>query len=133
MVKKGGIPDQARAAVWFMNWWREEGGLISASTPALRRDLPDAVGPAAHVATQRRGWGFDLEWTVSEAEMERYDARAIQGKMEECVDAFVRAAKEEEQEGGRVSSTQEKKRVREELLAKRAKRTKSRLAARRSG
>ena len=83
--------------------------------------------------SQRRGWGFDLEWTVDKADMDRYDAALIQKKMEECIDTFREAAVEEEREGGSVSSTQEKKRLREEQLAKRAKRAKARLAARRGG
>ncbi|OBZ67826.1 Mitochondrial GTPase 1 [Grifola frondosa] len=117
MLKKGGIPDHARASVWFINWWREEGGFLSASAPAL----------LSGTQTHRRGWGFDLEWSVDAAEAGRYDPALIQSKMEECIEAFEAAAIEEEKEGGGVSSTQEKKRVREELLAKRAARTRAKL------
>ncbi|PCH35203.1 nucleoside triphosphate hydrolase protein [Wolfiporia cocos MD-104 SS10] len=125
MMKRGGIPDQARAAVWFIRWWREEGGIVAASAPVLH----------AGRGTHRRGWGFDLEWSVdaAEAQASRYDEALIQQKMEACIDAFETSALEEEREGGGVSLTQEKKRQREELLAKRAARVKARLAARRGG
>jgi len=127
MVKKGGILDQTRAAVWFINWWRTEGGLLSAASA-----LAPAPPAGAQGETHRRGWGFDLEWTVDEAEG-RYDEAAIQSKMEACIDAFERAAVDEERAGGGVSATQEKKRAREELLARRAARSKAKFAAKRSG
>ncbi|KAH9947550.1 P-loop containing nucleoside triphosphate hydrolase protein [Amylocystis lapponica] len=122
MLKRGGIPDQARAAVWFINWWRTEGGLLAAAAPNA---------PRADAQTHRRGWGFDFEWTVDTAEAQRYDAALVQQKMEGCIDAFERAAVQEAREGGGVSSTQERKLIREQVLAKRAVRTKARLAARR--
>lgn len=127
MLKKGGVTDQTRAAVWFINWWREQGSLLSASAPlkAARSSSP----PHTH----RRGWGFDFEWTVHESEVGSYDTQTVQRKMEECIDAFEAEARQAEEEGETVSSTQEKKRLREQLLAKRAARTKARLAARRSG
>ncbi|KAF9816601.1 hypothetical protein IEO21_04002 [Rhodonia placenta] len=123
MLQRGGVPDQARAAVWLINWWRSEGGLLAAAAPA-----PE-VGAHAH----RRGWGFDLEWEVGAGGAGVQDPTAVQKRMEECIDRFERSAAQEERAGGGVSATQEKKRVREELLAKRAARTRARLAARRGG
>ena len=64
--------------------------------------------------------------------MENYDETAIQQKMEECIDRFEAEAKQEEEEGETVSSTQEKKKAREQLIAKRMARSKARLATRKS-
>jgi mitochondrial GTPase 1 len=129
MVKKGGIPDQARAAVWFVNWWREQGSRLSAAAPLTMS------GPASAQTslTHRRGWGFDFEWSVEEAEAANYNTEVVQRKMEECIDAFEAEAKQEEEEGETVSSTQEKKKAREQLIAKRMAKTKARLSARRGG
>lgn len=128
MLKKGGITDQTRAAVWFIKWWREQGSLLSASTPlATTRAL---TSEAVH--THRRGWGFDFEWSVEQAELETYDSEIIQRKMEECIDKFEAETQQEEDDGEIVSTTQEKKKAREQLLAKRAARSRAKLAARRS-
>ncbi|KAI0739081.1 P-loop containing nucleoside triphosphate hydrolase protein [Daedaleopsis nitida] len=126
MLKRGGIPDTSRAAVWFIKWWRDEGELMSASAPAL----PDATA-AAGLERYRRGWGFDLEWDVAAAEAGRYDEATIQGKMEECIDAFENAAQEEERDGTTVSATQEKKRLKEQQRTRQQARSKARLAAKR--
>ncbi|KAI0642578.1 P-loop containing nucleoside triphosphate hydrolase protein [Trametes meyenii] len=124
MLKRGGIPDTSRAAVWFIKWWREEGGLASAAAPALPTSTQD-LGPRDY----RRGWGFDLEWSVDTAEARRYDEELIQAKMEDCIDRFEEAAKEEEREGGAISSTQEKKIAKEMQRARQQARTRARLAA----
>ncbi|KAI0631018.1 P-loop containing nucleoside triphosphate hydrolase protein [Trametes polyzona] len=123
MLKRGGIPDTARAAVWFIKWWREEGGLASAAAPVL----PPRSAPGQE--SIRRGWGFDLEWGVASAETGRYDEALIQAKMEECIDRFEEAAKEEERDGGAISSTQEKKRQKEMQRARQQARSRARLAA----
>lgn len=128
MLKRGGIPDVSRAAVWFIKWWRDEGGLASASAPVL----PDSTA-ASGLESFRRGWGFDLEWDVAAAEAGRYDSAAIQTKMEQCIDAFEKSALEEEQDGGAVSSTQQKKRLKEQQRVKQQARTRARLASKRSG
>ncbi|KAI0760129.1 P-loop containing nucleoside triphosphate hydrolase protein [Fomes fomentarius] len=128
MLKRGGIPDVSRAAVWFIKWWRDEGGLASASAPVL----PDSVADSG-LESFRRGWGFDLEWDVAAAEAGRYDAAAIQTKMEQCIDAFEKSALEEEQDGGAVSSTQQKKRLKEQQRVRQQARTRARLASKRSG
>ena len=127
MIKRGRIPDTSRAAVWFIKWWREDGGLASASAPALP-DYPLGAGVDAY----RRGWGFDLEWAVDAADAGRYDERAIQAKMEDCIDRFEEAASLEEREGGSISSTQEKKRLKKQQKARQRARSKARLASRKS-
>ncbi|KAI0676548.1 P-loop containing nucleoside triphosphate hydrolase protein [Trametes maxima] len=124
MLKRGGIPDTSRAAVWFIKWWREEGGLASAAAPAL-----PAFVQNSGLQGYRRGWGFDLEWSVDATEAGRYDEALIQAKMEDCVDKFEDAAKEEEREGGAISSTQEKKIAKEMQRARQQARTRARLAA----
>lgn len=144
MLRKGGIPDVMRAAVWFIKWWREEGGLAAAaSSPALMNSrlaasvtaLPSSPSPPppppSAPALQRRGWGFDFEWTVGADVRNPHDPEFVQRKMEECIDRFERDAAREAKEGGGMSATQEKKIFRDELLAKRAARTKARLGSRR--
>lgn len=69
-----------------------------------------------------------MEWMVGEKDLERYDESVIQRKMEECIDVFEEGIVEEQREGGKISSTQQKKRIREQELIKRAARTKARLA-----
>ncbi|KAJ7686692.1 P-loop containing nucleoside triphosphate hydrolase protein [Mycena rosella] len=46
MVKKGAAPDVRRAAVYFVRWWREEGGLISASSALQIADRRSLARPA---------------------------------------------------------------------------------------
>ncbi|KAF7791645.1 hypothetical protein EIP86_002666 [Pleurotus ostreatoroseus] len=124
MLKRGGVVDTHRAAQWFIKWWRSEGGILAASTPLVTAAPEDGTV----LTTHRRGWGFDLEWSVDQAEIPHYDEEAIQRKMEGCIDAFESEAAEEEEEGGKVSSTQVKKKARKELLEKRAAKTAARLA-----
>jgi hypothetical protein len=121
MLKKGGIPDLSKAAVWFVKWWREDGGLLSASQAPV-------IGTIS--GSNRRGWGFDLEWSTDEAGGAIEDEAVVQKKMEEVIDAHLTSVDAEENE---LSSTQEKKRAKEEMLAKRATKAKARLAARRMG
>ncbi|KAI0078310.1 P-loop containing nucleoside triphosphate hydrolase protein [Panus rudis PR-1116 ss-1] len=160
MMRKGGIVDLSRAAVWFIKWWREEGCRVAASVSGLMRfskELGSGTGETSGLDldvgleekerelsldqnqnpnpnenedyTHRRGWGFDLEWTVppheipllsslspSSLEFESY----IQTKMEECITEYEEAMEREEREGGGVSVTQMRKRAREEVVAKRA-------------
>ena len=108
MLQRGGVPDFPRAAGWFVRWWRDGGNAAS---------------------TRQNGWGLDLEWR---ADADASDA-TVQAHMEECIGRFMAEEAQEEDEGGAVSTTQERKRVREEKRAKRALRTKARLAAKRAG
>lgn len=125
MLGRGGIVDHNRAAVWFLGWWRNHGARIAAKSA-----LPDAPAEAALSQPRRHGWGFDLEWTVSQEEAAQYDEATVQRKMEECMENFEAESLREEQEGGGVSSTQLKKKAREEELARRARRISARLSAR---
>jgi len=120
MLKRGGIPDSTRAAQWFVRWWRDEGGLISAA---------DAPAPLLPHSSSRRGWGFDLEWNLESAGALETEAN-IQRHMERHIDEYLVNLEMEE---GEVSSTQEKKRAKEEMMAKRAAKVKAKLAARRAG
>jgi len=112
MIKRGNERDLQRAAVRFVKWWRDEGGLKSASVPSKLL----ISGPS--VQFQRRGWGFDFEWTLDGTEVGN-DMTVVQQKMEDCIDAHVKAAAEEERGGGGVSATQERKMSRAAKLAKR--------------
>jgi hypothetical protein len=109
MLQRGGVPDLPRAASWFVRWWRDRGG--AASSP-------------------RTGWGLDFEWPA-DADVDASDT-AVQGHMERCIERLVAEAVREDEDGGAVSVTQERRRVREEKHVKRALRTKARFAAKRS-
>ena len=120
MLKRGGIPDHARAAQWFVRWWRDEGGLIAAT---------EAPTPLLPRSSTRSGWGFDLEWDIDEAGAPETE-EGVQRQMERCIDEYLVDLEGGE---GEVSSTQEKKRAKEEMMAKRAAKVRAKLAARRAG
>jgi mitochondrial GTPase 1 len=115
MLKRGGERDISRAAVWFVKWWREEGGLASALAPEVS-SLP--VGGVLH---PRRGWGFDFEWSVGEGE-----SVDVQRKMEECIDEYLVSVAEDERDGSNVSSTRVKRGAFREKIAKRRAKSKTR-------
>lgn len=146
MIKRGAVPDLERAATYFVRWWREEGGLVAASTPFLGSDpeyLP--TGPMV------QGWGFDFEWEVKpekwaaltpssssvppvcgaahltkslplapHTSLSSPAAEFIQANMEHCIDVFLARREMEERDGGNTSKTQLKKRELEEVKRKRA-------------
>jgi mitochondrial GTPase 1 len=107
MRQRGGVPDLSRAADWFVRWWRVKGS--AASNP-------------------RSGWGLDFEW-LADADANTSDA-AVLAHMERCIDRFVAEETREEEGGGAVSATQERKRIREEKQAKRALLAKARIRTR---
>ena len=107
MLQRGGVPDLPRAASWFVRWWRDRGGAAS---------------------TRRTGWGLDFEW-LADADADASDA-VVQAHMEKCIERLVAEEAREEEEGGAVSATQERKRIREEKHVKQALRSKARLARR---
>lgn len=130
MLLRGGEKDTVRAAKWFVEWWRNEGGLVSALVPENLPTGPDGT----HAPLLRRGWGFDFEWTMNESVNctgERFES-AVQKNMEECIDESLRAASEDEMSGGGVSVTQERKRSWQEKQAGRAARSKAKFAARKA-
>jgi len=106
MLQRGGVPDLPRAAGWFVQWWRTKGGAAS---------------------NRRSGWGLDFEW-LADADADASDA-AVLAHMERCIDRFV-AEETREEEGGAVSATQARKRIREERQAKRALLAKARTRTR---
>ncbi|KAJ6488008.1 P-loop containing nucleoside triphosphate hydrolase protein [Mycena sanguinolenta] len=106
MVTKGAVPDLRRAATYFVRWWRQEGGLISASS-ALGVTDPFLQGSHAAIT---HGWGFDLEWQLSPDEIAGKDhAALIQGKMEACIDRHLADIERQELSENNVSATQRKK------------------------
>ncbi|KAF9239888.1 P-loop containing nucleoside triphosphate hydrolase protein [Melanogaster broomeanus] len=138
MRLRGGDLDTCRAAKWFVEWWRKEGGLISASAPKSLAFISDGQqhhqghchpDPDAALAI-RRGWGFDFEWTVDPFTPMRANSEHVEHKMGECIDACMRMAEEHERLGGGVSQTQEKKRAWQEKQARRAAKNKAKLAGR---
>ncbi|KAF7983460.1 hypothetical protein HWV62_21742 [Athelia sp. TMB] len=119
MIKRGNEQDLQRAATRFINWWREEGGLRSASVPGRLLISGPSIEP------QRRGWGFDFEWTVDGTE-QGDEVTVIQRKMEESIDHYEEALAEEERDGGGISTTQQKKWIKAEKIEKRKARTRIR-------
>jgi hypothetical protein len=120
MLKRGGVPDYTRAAQWFVRWWRDEGDVIAAA---------GAPAPLLPHSSTRRGWGFDLEWDIDNTGAPETE-EDVQRHMEQHIDEYLVNLETEE---GEVSSTQEKKRAKEETMAKRAAKMKAKLAARRAG
>jgi mitochondrial GTPase 1 len=110
MLRRGGVPDLTRAAGWFVRWWREQGSAAS---------------------NRQTGWGLDFEWLADADVHADASDEVIQAHMEGCIGNFVAEEAREEEEGGAVSATQERKRIREEKHVKRVIRTKARLAAKR--
>ncbi|KAG5646372.1 hypothetical protein DXG03_003695 [Asterophora parasitica] len=109
MIKRGAEPDTARAAVYFVRWWREEGGLIAAASSPLQftgATTPDhGLGPT-------QGWGFDFQWQLGPEDRptsKEDKARIVQAKMEACIDQHLATVEREESEELNVSPTQIKK------------------------
>ncbi|KAF8531144.1 P-loop containing nucleoside triphosphate hydrolase protein [Gautieria morchelliformis] len=136
MLRKGGDRDHRRAAVWFIKWWREEGGLISAGS--VPRALPTNMsGNAANnlqpgssetqldasvIYPGRTGWGFDFEWDTTLSP--DLGPSTIQARMEERIIDHSRELEEEKLSRDNVSLTQEKKLAREDKIARRRSRGK---------
>jgi hypothetical protein len=119
MVKRGGEADIERATVYFVKWWREEGGLLSATSGTLRLrsndisyDQRSTLGVAGDsFVPQTQAWGFDFQWHLRPEEVSlpmRDPMDILQEKMEGCIDDYI---KREEAEGDIVSPTQMKKRM----------------------
>ncbi|KDR80151.1 hypothetical protein GALMADRAFT_1182086 [Galerina marginata CBS 339.88] len=111
MIKRGAEVDLSRAAVYFVRWWREEGGLLSAAStlhlgpsPSPEQNLPN---------TQTQAWGFDFQWDLRpQGTPENWDPSLfIQEKMEQSVDEYVAMTDREEADENNVSQTQVKKKA----------------------
>ncbi|KAF9467935.1 P-loop containing nucleoside triphosphate hydrolase protein [Collybia nuda] len=123
MIKRGAEPDLARAAVYFVRWWREEGGLIAASS-ALQ--IQEYSAGSTHSGIQ--GWGFDFQWQLqpNDKPTSKIDeARIVQEKMEACIDEYQITMEREDSEENNISPTQIKKQqVLEEKMRRKMKYTK---------
>jgi len=108
MVKRGAEPDLSRAAVYFVRWWREEGGLLSASLSDEQK-------------TKTQAWGFDFQWDLQpQNPASAPDQNVfIQARMEQCIEDFVAATDREEIEENNISQTQVKKRIMQEEKVRR--------------
>ena len=114
MIKRGAELDLSRAAVYFVRWWREEGGLISASSSST--SIMDMSLLSDEQKPRTQAWGFDFQW-----DLQPQDAASapdlnvfIQARMEQCIEDFVAATDREEIEENNVSQTQVKKRIMQE-------------------
>ncbi|KAK1232467.1 Mitochondrial GTPase 1 [Marasmius sp. AFHP31] len=121
MIKRGAQLDLSRATSYFVKWWREEGGLLAASS-APQLDTSDHLSQlGGGSATQ--GWGFDFEWQVSSEDMVKSgtgdSGDFVQRKMEECIDNHNVECEQEEKEERNISSTQRKKQLTMEEKARR--------------
>ncbi|KAL0576402.1 Mitochondrial GTPase 1 [Marasmius crinis-equi] len=120
MIKRGAELDLPRAASYFVKWWRDEGGLLAASSAPQLTTSAHLSQLDGHSATQ--GWGFDFEWQVTPEDLNNRVGDApefIQRKMEDCIDNFVVECEQEEREERNISSTQRKKQLSMEEKAKR--------------
>jgi mitochondrial GTPase 1 len=111
MVKRGAELDFTRAAMYFVRWWREEGGLVAASS---------SLKIGASRTTQ--GWGFDFQWRLESNGVpigNGSEAKLVQDKMESCIDEYLINMGREDAEENNLSESQIKK---QQLLEKRIKR-----------
>ena len=134
MITRGAEVDLSRAAVYFVRWWREEGGLLSASsgfnigvnTNSSATFPQFTTSPGQVFSTQ--GWGFDFQWDLQPHEVTSLEggldpSTLVQDKMERCIQDYVEMTDREESEENNISQTQVKKRqVFEEKLKRRMKR-----------
>ena len=113
MVRRGAEPDISRAAVYFVRWWREEGGLLSASSSTSKLDI-SSLSDEQKPRTQ--AWGFDFQWDLQpqSAASVSDPNDFIQARMEQCIEDFVTATDREEIEENNISQTQVKKRITKE-------------------
>ncbi|TEB38869.1 hypothetical protein FA13DRAFT_1751428 [Coprinellus micaceus] len=123
MLKRRGEIDLERAAVYFVRWWREEGGLLACEgfvypSKTGRFDLPNTSTSEPRI----EGWGFDFQWDWGLDDMnKRFDTPDlfVQEKMEACIDEYLSMIEREEREDANVSPTQIKKKAMMEEKARR--------------
>ena len=111
MIKRGAELDLSRAAVYFVRWWREEGGLLSASSSTSSMDLSLLQKPTT------QAWGFDFQWDLQPQKSAAIGPDPnidIQAKMERCIEDYLAATDREEMEENNISQTQVKKRTLQE-------------------
>ena len=135
MVKRGAELDISRAAAYFVRWWREEGGLLAASSDFplqterfLKEDDSSTTidsGDGSHNVTH--GWGFDFQWQLSFKELSAATSEdksstmeaLIQSKMEDCIEQYLIDSEREDRDESNISATQRKKQLSIEEKARR--------------
>ncbi|KAG6865636.1 hypothetical protein C0991_000805 [Blastosporella zonata] len=122
MVMRGAELDTTRAAVYFVRWWREEGGLMAAASSPLH--LAQSSN-SENLLPPMQGWGFDFQWQLGDQDRpatKEDEAKLVQAKMEACIDDHLADIEREDNEELNVSPTQIKKQqVREEKLRRKQK------------
>jgi len=99
MLHRGGFPDIPRASQWFIEWWRQGGGVVAGEQ-------------SSNESGSRFGWGFDFEWNVESVDhgaLVQQNEKWIQNKMEERILEYLEQLKEESAGGEWRSQNQEKK------------------------
>jgi hypothetical protein len=110
MIGRGSVLDLDRAAQYFVRWWREEGGLVSASS-GIQLEEANGLQGDCQQASIPQAWGFDFQWEIQRGDSLTGEHRGlfIQKKMEGCIDKYLLQTEKEEREERNVSSTQRKK------------------------
>lgn len=113
------------------------------SEPSRLLSKPTPAGKFADGSVSLRGgWGFDFQWDLTNITRPHgtalgFTAESAESTIEEqmgrIIDDYMCRVKEEETSGDAVSETQRKKREKEVARAKREKRVRDLLAARRAG
>ena len=123
MVKRGAQLDLVRAASYFVRWWREEGGLVAASS-----SLRAGASLTPNVQGHTQGWGFDFQWRLQPSDVpadKDSEAKMVQEKMEQCIDEYLTNMEREETEENNISPTQIKKQqILEEKIKRKLKHSK---------
>lgn len=123
MVRRGAELDLVRAASYFVRWWREEGGLVAASS-SLKTGASSTPDGQYHT----QGWGFDFQWRLAPSDVPASrdnEAKMVQEKMEQCVDEYLTNMEREETKENNISLTQIKKQqVLEEKMKRKLKHSK---------
>lgn len=135
MIKRGAELDLSRAAAYFVRWWRDEGGILSASS-ALQNGLAhplftananaDGVKPDLENTSITHGWGFDLQWQLSPKDLPGTTEKTVESdmgsvvqKMEDCIEKYLVESEREDIDESNISATQRKKQMTMEEKARR--------------
>lgn len=133
-LQPGGVRDRQRAAKWFVEWWRNAGG-ISLDGHIENMDRGVEVG-----GSEEWGWGLDCQWADRDEQKPRLEAPSpniletnpsvdvtsmhgrnnnpptLDPKFDQVVSRYVSISREVE---GEVSETQLRKREKEERIQRR--------------
>ncbi|KAF9073100.1 P-loop containing nucleoside triphosphate hydrolase protein [Rhodocollybia butyracea] len=115
MVKRGAELDISRAATYFVRWWREEGGLLAASSALhLQSQIshPSLTNESDDSALITHGWGFDFQWQLSLKDLSGTTNDGIDSnckKMENCIEQYLATSEREDKDESNVSATQRRK------------------------